>query len=145
MNLAGQIVLVRIQTDSGIEGIGEASPMYPRIICTIVNEIIAPILAEQNPFEMERLYDQLLNSRPGQFCNYKLGPGGALTSAIRGVEVALWDTMEKALGQPVYALLGGLYRQYVPVFASLAFTQVNTLDAWASRALHFVDQGYGGV
>lgn len=112
MNLAGQIVLVRIQTDAGIEGIGEASPMYPRIICTIVNEIIAPILAEQNPFEMERLYDQLLNSRPGQFCNYKLGPGGALTSAIRGVEVALWEIMEKALGQPVYAFLGGFYRQH---------------------------------
>lgn len=112
MNLAGQIVLVRIQTDAGIEGIGEASPMYPRIICTIVNEIIASILAEQNPFEMERLYDQLLNSRPGQFCNYKLGPGGALTSAIRGVEVALWEIMEKALGQPVYAFLGGFYRQH---------------------------------
>lgn len=145
MNLVDQIVFVRIQTDAGIEGIGEVSPIYPRIICAIVNEIIAPILADQNPFEIERLYDRLLYSRPGQFCNYKLGPGGALTSAICGVEIALWDIMGKALGQPVYALLGGLYRRHVPVFASMALTQVKTPDAWASRARNFVDQGYGGV
>lgn len=120
LNLADQVVLVRVYTDTGIEGIGEASPMYPRVVCAVINDVLAPLLEGENPFEIERLYDRLLYSRPGRFCNYKLGPQGALTSAISGVEIALWDIMGKALGQPVYALLGGLYRERVPVFASMA-------------------------
>ena len=145
LNLADQVVLVRVYTDTGIEGIGEASPMYPRVICAVINDVLAPLLEGENPFEIERLYDRLLYSRPGRFCNYKLGPQGALTSAISGVEIALWDIMGKALGQPVYALLGGLYRERVPVFASMALEHEKTPDAWAARARHFVEQGFGGV
>jgi len=145
LNLADQVVLVRVQTDAGIVGIGEASPMYPAVICTIVHQVLAPLLLEHDPFQIERLYDRMLYARPGRFCNYKLGPQGALTSAISGVEIALWDVMGKALRQPVYALLGGLYRERVPVYASMALMHEKTPEAWAARARHFVEQGYGGV
>ena len=145
LNLAHQIVLIRISTDVGIEGLGEASPMYPQIICAVVNEVLAPLLEGENPFEVERLCDRMLYSRPGRYCNYKLGPQGALTAAISGVEIALSDVVGKALGQPVYALLGGLYRERVQVFASMALAHERTPDTWAARARHFVEQGFGGV
>jgi L-alanine-DL-glutamate epimerase-like enolase superfamily enzyme len=145
LNLANQVVLVRVQTNAEIEGIGEASPMYPQIICAVINHVLAPLLEGQSPFEIEGLYDRMLYSRPGRFCNYKLGPQGALTSAISGVEMALWDIVGKELGQPVYALLGGLYRQRVPVYASMALVHEKTADAWAARARRFVEQGFGGV
>jgi galactonate dehydratase len=145
LNLADQVVLVRVHTDAGIEGIGEASPMYPQIICAVVREVLAPLLEGENPFEIERLYDRMLYSRPGRTCNYKLGPQGALSSAISGVEIALWDIVGKALRQPVYALLGGRYRERVPVYASMALVHEKTPDAWAARARRFVEQGFGGV
>jgi L-alanine-DL-glutamate epimerase-like enolase superfamily enzyme len=145
LNLAHQVVLVRVHTDAGIEGIGEASPMYPRVICAVINDVLAPLLEGEDPFEIERLHDRMLYSRPGRFCNYKLGPQGALTSAISGIEIALWDVVGKALGQPVYALLGGRYRERVQVFASMALVHERTPDAWAARARHFVEQGFGGV
>ena len=145
LNLADQVVLVRIQTDAGIEGIGEASPMFPAIICSVVNNVLSPILEEQNPLEIERLCDAMLYSRRRQFCNYKLGPQGALTSAIAGAECALWDIMGKALGQPIYALLGGQYRPRVAVYASMALVQEKTPEAWAVRAQEFVEQGFGAV
>ena len=86
LNLADQVVLVRIRTDAGIEGIGEASPMYPHIICAVIHDVLTPLLEDQDPFDVERLCDRMLYARPGRFCNYKLGPQGALTSAIAGVE-----------------------------------------------------------
>jgi L-alanine-DL-glutamate epimerase-like enolase superfamily enzyme len=145
LNLADQVVLVRIHTDAGITGIGEASPMYPQIICPIIAEALAPLLIGENPFEIERLYQRMLYARPGLFCNYKLGPQGGLTSAISGVEIALWDIIGKALGQPIYNLLGGLVRERVPVFATIALAGEKTPAACADRASHFVDAGYGGV
>jgi L-alanine-DL-glutamate epimerase-like enolase superfamily enzyme len=145
VNLGDQVALVRIQTNAGIEGVGEASPMYPSIICTVVHQVLAPLLEGHDPFQIERLYERMLYARPGRFCNYKLGPQGVLTSAIGGVEIALWDLVGKALGQPVYALLGGLYREQVPVYASMALVHEKTPEAWAIRARRFVEQGYGGV
>ena len=145
LNLAHQVALVRVHTDAGIEGIGEASPMYPQIICAVINDVLVPVLEGENPFEIERLYGRMLYSRPGRFCNYKLGPQGVLTSAISGVEIALWDIIGKALGQPVYALLGGCYRERVPVYASMALVHEKTPDAWAARALRFVEAGFGGI
>jgi galactonate dehydratase len=145
LNLANQVVLVRIRTDAGIEGIGEASPMYPHIICAVIHDVLTPLLEGQDPFDIERLYDRMLYARPGRFCNYKLGPQGALTSAIAGVEIALWDIIGKALEQPIYALLGGLYRECVAVYASMALVHEKTPDAWAARARRFVEQGYSAV
>jgi L-alanine-DL-glutamate epimerase-like enolase superfamily enzyme len=145
LNLANQIVLARVKTNEGTEGIGEASPMYPQIICSVINDVLAPVLEGENPFQIERLYDRMLYSRPGRFCNYKLGPQGALTSAISGVEIALWVLAGKALGKPIYALLGGLYRERVPVYASMALVHEKTPGAWATRARRFVERGFGGI
>ena len=145
LNLADQVVLVRISTDEGIEGVGEASPMYPQIICTIIEEVLAPVLIGENPFGIEYLVERMLYSRPGKYCNYKLGPQGALTSAIGGVEIALWDLMGKGLGKPVYDLLGGLYRKQIPVFASTSLVYEKSPQDWAKRARFYIDQGFGGV
>src|SRR5437763_9297725 len=105
---------VRIHTDDGLSGIGEASPMQGGLASLgIVAANLAPALIGQDPLDHAVLQDQLLH----RFV--KLGPEGALTGALAAMDIALWDLKGKALGQPVYKLIGGAWRTSLPFYASI--------------------------
>jgi L-alanine-DL-glutamate epimerase-like enolase superfamily enzyme len=67
--------------------------------------------------------------------------GGAIFCAIAGLDIALWDIKGKALGMPIYRLLGGMLRDSVPVYASSMRRDLTPLEE-ARRAASFVEQGY---
>ena len=99
-------IYVKIETDEGIYGLGEGGmKRRGRAIAEVIHSM-APDLIGQDPFRIEHLWQVMF--RGGFF------PGGGIqTSAVSAVDIALWDIKGKALGVPVYELLGGLVRDKV--------------------------------
>src|SRR5947208_594286 len=105
---------VRVHTDEGLSGIGEASPMQGGIVSLgIIAHDIAPVLIGQEPLDHAVLLDRALHTF------VKLGPEGALTGALAAIDIALWDLKGRLLGQPIYKLLGGAWRTSLPFYASI--------------------------
>lgn len=102
-------LFVKILTDEGIYGIGECSG-WPRVIETAVKDY-ANLLIGEDPANIDRLWGKLFIGSMGHGVIGTVG-GGALT----GIEMALWDIKGKALGQPIWNLLGGKFRDRIPVY-----------------------------
>src|SRR5688500_16070582 len=105
-------VFVEIHTDEGISGIGEASN-WPRSGDILVGNALRTVreqLRGRDPFHTEAIWNEL-------FRNYTyLGNRGLITAMISGIDIALWDIKGKALGKPVYELLGGPVRGPIPLY-----------------------------
>jgi L-alanine-DL-glutamate epimerase-like enolase superfamily enzyme len=106
-----RVHLVRVETDGGITGWGECSPMDPATTAALVSRRIAPPLIGRDPFDGEALEEAAVTR------NYKIA-GQLVAMAWSGVEIALWDIKGRATGLPVHKLLGGLYRPRVPMYGS---------------------------
>jgi L-alanine-DL-glutamate epimerase-like enolase superfamily enzyme len=114
---------VRVHTDDGIDGIGEASPMLGGVASLgIVRHDLAPALIGKDPLDHTVLLDTLLHT-----C-VKLGPEGALTGALAALDIALWDIKGKLTNLPIYKLLGGAWRTALPFYASIGGNGDRSLD-----------------
>jgi len=114
------VLLIKIVTDEGINGYGEAYSAS-NIIEAIINAPIyhtefsrgfKEILVGQDPFDIEVLWDKMYKA------SLFYGRRGAAISAISGINIALWDTIGQATRQPIHKLLGGSYRNKIKVYAS---------------------------
>ena len=103
--------LVAVHTDEGITGYGSVSTNDDLARAAV--SVLSPHWAGENAFEPERVSEKLNRA------NFWLGRGGTLTHVISGIDIALWDILGKATGQPVGRLLGGRYRDKVRPYASL--------------------------
>ena len=109
-----ETVLVRIETDAGITGWGEAqSPLAPEVVCTIVRTLLAPLLVGENPMAHERLWSRLYAGM-----RVRGHTGSFLLDAIAGIDAALWDIRGKTLKVRVCDLLGGPFREGLPAYIS---------------------------
>ena len=114
---------VRVHTDDGVSGLGEASPMQGGLASLgMIKHDLAPKLIGKDPLDHAVLLDTLIHE-----C-VKLGPEGALTGALAALDIALWDIKGKALGQPIYKLLGGAWRTALPFYASIGGNGDRKLD-----------------
>jgi L-alanine-DL-glutamate epimerase-like enolase superfamily enzyme len=109
--ILGRSIFVRVHTDAGISGIGECSPMNAPVIAAHLRHSLAPLATGEDPTRIEWLVEKLLGS------TYKIA-GQTQAMALSGIELACWDIAGKAAGVPVWKLLGGQYRDTVPVYAS---------------------------
>ena len=127
---AVSIVLVELRTTDGIHGYGECLARFgPRAYASFINEVLAPKLVGQSAFDIRRLWQQMRLALSGR-------AGGMLIEAIAGVDIALWDTVGKALGQPVHRLLGGVGRSHVDCYASsINWADLQTMQAQARHVL----------
>jgi len=106
--------LVKLTTDDGRVGWGEAkAPVAPEVSKTLIDGLFADQLLGRDPFEVEVLWETLYASM-----RLRGHASGFFMEALSGVDIALWDLMGKATGQPLYNLLGGAYRDRVRVYAS---------------------------
>jgi L-rhamnonate dehydratase len=105
----GPEVLVRIETDDGLVGIGGNAPAPAKMM---IEQHFANLLAGQDPFSVEKLWDQLFRS------SLPYGRKGLPIMAISAVDVALWDLIGKATGQPLWRLLGGKVRDPLPAYST---------------------------
>ena len=119
-------LFVKVHTDEGLYGVGEASG-WPRVVETAIHDL-TPLLIGEDPFHIERLWSKMLTAMMGHGMTGIVGSG-----AMTGIEIALWDLKGKALGVPVWNLLGGKVRDRVRIYAH-AHT--------AEQARNLVDRGY---
>jgi L-alanine-DL-glutamate epimerase-like enolase superfamily enzyme len=100
---------VRIHTDEGIYGLGETYPR-PEAEAAVIHGSLASVLLGRDPLEIDRLWADMF-----QAVSYS-GWGGAEMRAISAVDIALWDLAGKAVGAPVYQLLGGASRRSIRTY-----------------------------
>src|SRR5262245_37948790 len=128
-------IVVRVQTDDGLTGLGEAFGYgAPLAVCNVIDESLAPLLRGQDPTRIEAVVDLMHRS------TMIYGRRGLAMFAISGVEIALWDLLGRALGAPVSALLGGAVRPRLPAYASLLRYDAPTDVARA--CVGFVTEGF---
>jgi L-alanine-DL-glutamate epimerase-like enolase superfamily enzyme len=114
---------VLVHTDDGLTGIGEASPMQGgRASLGMIRDDIAPMLIGRDPLDHAVLLDQAMHTL------VKLGPEGALTSALAALDIALWDLKGKLTGLPVYKLIGGAWKTALPFYASIGGNGERSVD-----------------
>ena len=106
---AVQWLWVRIHTDAGLVGLGETYP-DPPVEAAVVHRRLAPVLLGRDPSQIDRLWLDMFDK-----VNFQ-GWAGAEMRAISAVDMALWDLAGKALGVPVYQLLGGASRERIRIY-----------------------------
>jgi L-alanine-DL-glutamate epimerase-like enolase superfamily enzyme len=135
----GKYVIVKVKTDEGIVGLGEAPAlkewggdhgMYfgetAQTVMHMIRDNFAPVLVGEDPFRIEHIHTVLDRCVKGHFY------------AKAAVDFALYDIVGKALNTPVYNLLGGLYREKIPMVHSIGIMPVK--DA-VDEALQVLDEG----
>jgi galactonate dehydratase len=128
-------LFVRLTTDTGLTGIGEASLEWQeQTVETLLHEWVEGRVLGRDPFEIERLSGALVRDQ------YQ--GGSTILTAISGVEVALWDILGKACGQPVYNLLGGRVRPNLEAYANGWYGGCRTPEVYAERARAVAARGY---
>jgi L-rhamnonate dehydratase len=99
---------VEITTDKGLKGYGSGGPGGG----SVIEQHLIKLLIGENPFNIERIWDILYRS------TMPYGQAGIAINAISGVDLALWDLAGKALGVPVYELLGGETKARIPSYCT---------------------------
>ena len=128
--------VIRIETDTKIDGLGEATWGYfaPDAVPAMV-EYFKPVLLGKDPMEITQLTRALTDD------SVWWARSGAGRSVISGIELALWDLKGKALGLPVYQLLGGKVRERIPVYAS-GGPSLWPLDELVRKVEYYAKLGY---
>lgn len=123
---------VVVDTDEGIYGVGEAGITGRELAVAGALEHFKPLLIGQDPFRTEHIWQLLF--RGGFFPAQRI-----LTAAISAIDIALWDIKGKALGVPVYELLGGKVRDKVACYNHCIGA---TVEALVESCRKSVDEGW---
>ena len=129
-------VTLQLRTDDGIEGIG-VTFFGAALSATLKSAVdqLAALTVGDDPLRPEAVVDKLRTAAKNA------GPGGIFTLALSAIDIALWDIKGKALGLPVWKLLGG-FRDRVPTYASGAMTRDLTLDEVVAAGPKLVAKGF---
>jgi L-alanine-DL-glutamate epimerase-like enolase superfamily enzyme len=134
-----QSLLIRVDTDDGLHGWGEAqAPIVPEAAQAVVDRLLGPMLIGADPREVEALRDRLYGSMNGRghFTGFML-------DAIAGCDIALWDITAKAAGVPLSTALGRRLRDRLPAYVS--GVRAPTPGARGALAADLCRAGYAGV
>jgi L-rhamnonate dehydratase len=137
-------VLVRVRTDTGLEGVGEADSA-PEVVKAIVDAPFShniacglrQILVGENPLDHQRLWQSMYRK------TMYFGRKAVGITAMAAVDMALWDLKGKAYGEPVHRLLGGKQHSRIRGYASILFGRDGKETADIAR--RWVEAGYTAV
>ncbi len=132
-------VLVRVKTDSGIVGIGEAYH-GAGVHQIAVDTRLTRALIGQNPLDVDKLFRDMMGSMSAS--GYYQG---AVMSAISGIEMALWDIAGQALGCPIWQLLGGRFRDRVRVYNDCNAGEEENSQSYAQKAKEVEARGFSAI
>lgn len=137
-------VIIRIRTDEGLEGIGEADAS-PEVVKSIIDAPFShtiacglrEILIGEDPLETDRIWSKMYRR------TMYYGRRGVVIAAMAGVDLALWDLKGKLFNQPIWRLLGGRHHDRIPAYASILFGR----DGSETReiAQRWREAGYGAI
>lgn len=132
---------VTIETSEGVTGTASIGfgrlDAAPGILAHVINEELAPATVGEDPFHIRGIRDKLWQ------CTDYHGTVGLALLGIAGIDIALWDTVGKAVGQPVWRLLGAR-RDRVPAYAMVGWLNYD-LDALKRICARAMAQGFRGV
>jgi L-alanine-DL-glutamate epimerase-like enolase superfamily enzyme len=111
--------LIAVFTDEGITGWGSVFTNDELVRAAL--RLLEPFYQGENPLEPERVSEKMHAN------TFWMGRGGSITHTISGIDIAMWDILGKATGQPVGRLLGGRYRDRVRPYASLLMREPGAL------------------
>lgn len=130
------LVFLKVETDEGLVGVSEArSVNRTSSVLAYLEEAKKRYILGQNPFEIEKLVHRMFH---GDFARV----GDVAGMGIALIEIACWDIMGKALGVPVYQLLGGAVRDKIKAYANGWYTVERTPTEFHAAARRVVDRGY---
>lgn len=127
-------VFIKVYTDSGIDGVGEATLEYKEKALLGAVEHIKEYLVGQNPLDIEKHWHNIYRD-----AYWRGGP--VLMSALSAIDMALWDILGKHLDVPVYQLLGGRCNDKVRIYVNGWFAGAKTPQEFAEKAKIAVKRG----
>ena len=128
-----ETTVIRVETDTGIVGWGEAqSPISPNTTTTIVHEIVRPLVMGRDPFDIEAIWTRNYGAM-----RERGHPTGFYIDAIGGTDIALWDIVGKAIGKPVHKIAGGRYRDEILLYAGMGGTDPEKVADTAEEHLQY--------
>ena len=134
LRIVGPCVIVKIDTDEGITGLGECYPAAPASAIVETIRAMSEHLTGVDPRNINPLHEKIR-----RFNLFTGAQGGTVITALSGVEMALWDVLGKWLGVPVYQLLGG-NNPRVPAYASTVTW--DTMDEYEQHIKECMDEGF---
>lgn len=129
-------VVVEVETDAGITGVGHGN-WATGAIETIVDETLSKLVVGEDPTERERLWDMMYRA------TIPFGRKGAAVEAISAVDLALWDIAGKEAEKPVYELLGGPVETEIDCYASNLHPV--DLEKLEQEAIDYVEKGFDAM
>lgn len=111
--------LIEVHTDEELKGLGSAFTTDRLVRASL--DVLEPLYMGENALEPQRVSEKMHQH------TFWLGRGGAITHTISGIDIALWDLLGQATGQPIGRLLGGRYRDRVLPYASVLADQPDRL------------------
>lgn len=133
------LIFIEVDTDEGITGVGEATlHNYEEAMVGYLGSVREKYVIGRDPFNVETL------TRDMQRDDFWIGGPVGVTGAS-AVEIACWDIIGKATGQPVYKLLGGACHDTIPAYANGWYQVDREGESFAERAREVVAMGYGAL
>ena len=131
-----ETTLVKVETDEGIVGFGEGqAPVGPEVTATVIDRVLRPILIGRDPTQIGVLRHEMYEAM-----NIRGHYTGFMVHGLAAVDSALWDILGKKLDVPVVELLGGAFRDRVPVYVS--GIRGETIEEQAETAVREVEKGF---
>ena len=132
-------VLVKVRTDAGLVGIGEAYH-GAGVHQIAVDERLTRALIGQDPLNVDKLFRDMQRAMSASGF-YQ----GAVMSAISGIEMALWDLAGQALGAPIWQFLGGKFRDRIRIYNDCHAGDEDDPASWVARAREVEDRGFDAL
>ena len=136
-------VIIELETDSGISGIGEAGiahGMGTSAAAEMAAQLLSSVVLGRDPGPVEVLWSEMYDSG-----FWTRGGGAITTSALSGIEVALWDIKGKALDVPVHSLFGGPFRDRLEIYGNGWWMGCQSGREFAEAGKRMVDTGVRGL
>jgi galactonate dehydratase len=130
------LTIVRVETDDGLTGVGECRVVnHSEAVTGYLEYAVPKYVLGSDPFDLEKLVHRMMIE--------DFMKGNDITmSGIAMIEMACWDIMGKALGQPVYRLMGGAVRDKIKAYANGWYTVERTPEEFHAAAQRAVAKGY---
>lgn len=137
-------VLLQLVTDDGVVGVGEvyAATFHPRVVERMIEDVFERHVAGADPFHVEALWRRVYAR------GYTSRPDVSLVGVLSGIEMACWDIVGKAVGKPVYELLGGRVHERLRSYTYLYAEDGDPVDVYldpplaAERAAAYAARGF---
>ncbi|MGH3656200.1 MAG: mandelate racemase/muconate lactonizing enzyme family protein, partial [Micromonosporaceae bacterium] len=140
--VARDYTLVRVTSDEGVVGIGfnYAGSSGGELVSAAVRDLLAPVVVGEDPYRVEGLWQEMYQEA------LLHGRVGAAVRALSAVDIALWDHNARAVGLPLWKLLGGFHSETVPAYASGGYyLDGKTPEHLADEVRGYVDLGFRAV